>query len=111
MSFRRFRQQVLVHYAFLALFILFVFSSIHTPLYAASPQGNYAQVLIKQANEKGLAQTRVWHLLLHYKKDLFGDIVGQEDGPDFYNAPDGKYNPEAELAATLESFFTPPETR
>lgn len=42
---------------------------------------------------------------MHYKKGLFGQIEGQEDGPDFYNAPDGKYKPEAELAATLKSFF------
>ncbi len=82
---------------------------IHAPIYAAGSQGDYAQTLIEQAKKKGLAETRVWHLLLHYKKDLFGNVEGQEDGPDFYNAPEGKTNPEAELAETLKSFFLPSE--
>ena len=110
MSFQRFRKQGLIHFHSLIVFILFAFFLIHTPLYAADPSGNYTQILIKQAKKEGLAQTRVWHLLLHYKKDLFGNIEGQEDGPDFYNAPRGKYDPEAELAATLDSFFKSKET-
>ncbi|MFQ5633671.1 MAG: DUF4105 domain-containing protein, partial [bacterium] len=55
-------------------------------------------------------QKRAWHLLLHYREDVWGNVEGQEDGPDFYNAPDGKTNPEAELAATLKSFFRRPES-
>jgi len=95
-----------IYSAFLTTKILLLILLLHTPLYAMTPQENYAKTLIQQAKEKKLAQTRNWQLLLHYKKDLFGRILGQEDGPDFYNAADGKKNPEAELAATLQTFFT-----
>jgi len=65
------------------------------------------QLLIDEANQKKLSETRYWHLLLHYKKGLLGGIESREDAPAFFNAPKGKTDPKAELAATLSAFFTP----
>jgi hypothetical protein len=70
----------------------------------------YLNELILQARTQGLAEKRNWHLLVHYKKTLFGTYESQEDGLDFFNSPTGKTNPEEELIATLKNFFTPPET-
>ena len=36
-----------------------------------------------------------------------GGIVSEADGMEFFNSPQGKTDPEAELAATLASFFVP----
>jgi len=71
---------------------------------------HYLNELILQAQTKGLAQERYWHLLVHYKRTIIGTYESQEDGPDFFNSPTGKTDPEAELNATLKNFFTPPES-
>ncbi|MFQ5559691.1 MAG: DUF4105 domain-containing protein [Nitrospinota bacterium] len=69
----------------------------------------YLPSLIHEAKAKKLNEKRFWHLLLHYKKNIFGAYRSEEDGPDFFAAPDGKTNPSAELSATLESFFKEPQ--
>ena len=38
-----------------------------------------------------------------------GNYESQEDGPDFFNSPTGKNDPQAELVATLKNFFIPLE--
>ncbi len=81
-----------------------------SPLYAQPAGENYINRLIKVAGEKQLHKERMWHLLLHYRENFLGNTTGQEDGPAFYNAPDGKTNPETELAMTLRQFFQLPET-
>jgi hypothetical protein len=63
--------------------------------------------LIRQANEANLADSRAWHLLLHYRPRLLGGYKSQIDEPAFFLAPDGKTNPRAELEATLRAFFSP----
>ncbi|MBI3796627.1 MAG: DUF4105 domain-containing protein [Deltaproteobacteria bacterium] len=63
--------------------------------------------LIRQASEANLADSRVWHLLLHYHPRLLGGYKSQIDEPTFFLAPEGKTNPQAELAATLRAFFSP----
>ncbi len=70
----------------------------------------YAEQLVQQALEKKLDQKRQWHLLLHYKGTWLGGYESEADGMDFFNAPDGKTDPQAELIATLRSFFKNPET-
>lgn len=65
---------------------------------------SYLADLQQQAREKGLARTRVWEVLLHYKPAGSG-TKSLVDDPRFFNAPDGRRNPEAELDATLASFF------
>ncbi|MEO8767718.1 MAG: DUF4105 domain-containing protein [Nitrosospira sp.] len=63
--------------------------------------------LQQQARQKKLANERVWHLLLKYDTRLLGGMVSEADGMEFFNSPQGKTDPEAELAATLASFFVP----
>ena len=48
--------------------------------------------------------------MLHYKGTWLGGYESEADGMDFFNAPDGKTNPKAELIATLRSFFKEPSS-
>jgi hypothetical protein len=67
----------------------------------------YLAELQQQAQQYRLSEQRVWHLLLKYNKKLLGGVISEADGMGFFNAPQGKTDPEAELAATLASFFVP----
>ena len=81
------------------------------PLRAEPPEIHpYAEQLVQQALEKQLDQKRRWHLLLHYKKTWTGGFESQADGMDFFNAPDGKTDPKAELIATIRNFFKNPNS-
>lgn len=73
---------------------------------AAPPDSAYLAELIVKARASKLADTREWHLLLHYRKNFFGGYTSEQDGADFFLAPDGKTNPQAELEATLAGFFS-----
>ncbi len=53
-----------------------------------------------------MAEQREWHLLLHYRADLFGGYTSEQDDPGFFLSPDGKTDPQAELDATLAQFFS-----
>ncbi len=53
-----------------------------------------------------LADEREWHLLLHYRKSVFGGYVSEQDDPGFFLSPSGKTDPQAELDATLAQFFS-----
>src|SRR5581483_2739887 len=89
----------------IAIFLLLRASTV----FAQDPDPDrYLNSLIKKAVEKNLAEDRYWRLLLYYKRTFFGGDESEEDGPAFFNAPDGKYNPESELIATLTLFFAPP---
>ena len=59
---------------------------------------------IAMAATKGLAQSRTWRILLHYKQVLSG-YESLIDDPAFFLARHGKTNPSAELDATIRSFF------
>ncbi|MCC8996670.1 MAG: DUF4105 domain-containing protein [Nitrosomonas sp.] len=76
----------------------------------AIPNEAYLAELKQQAQQKRLSNERVWHLLLKYNKKTFSGVVSEADGMDFFNSPSGKNDPEAELAATLASFFLPLES-
>jgi hypothetical protein len=70
----------------------------------------YLAELIQQAHNKHLAEREEWHSLLHYKPNLLlPGVHSLADDPQFFNAEDGKENPEAELDATLASFFSTQE--
>ncbi len=68
----------------------------------------YLDELVQRAAQKSLHEARMWHLLLKYRKTLFGGYESEADGMDYFNHPRGKTDPEAELRATLASFFTRP---
>jgi len=93
------RKRTPVYLLFLSLF-LFCF-----PLNAFS-ENPYLESLLKEAQEKQLHKDRYWHIILHYKKGLFG-FESLIDDPRFFLAKDGKTNPETELRETIKSFFIP----
>jgi hypothetical protein len=73
----------------------------------ASPADpSYLGQLIERAAAAHLADEREWHVLLHYRRNLFGGFTSMQDDPGFFMAPDGKTDPHAELAATLTQFFS-----
>jgi len=65
-------------------------------LFASSVQ-NYKN----QALELKLYEKHYWHLLLHMNGD-----ESEIDDPNFFFAKDGAINPQAELLATLDAFFS-----
>jgi len=77
-----------------------------TNAFCATDQEYLAQ-LIAKSRQLHLAERAEWHKLLHYVPNLVSPGVhGLVDSPRFYNAPDGKNNPQAELEATLASFYS-----
>ena len=62
-----------------------------------------------RAAELGLAREPYWLTLVHYKRTVFGGWKSLVDDPRFFFAADGKTDPETELLATLEAFFSPPK--
>lgn len=73
----------------------------------AETDNAYFGELIAKSKTFRLADRPEWQKLLHYVPDLISPGVhGLVDSPGFYNAKDGKYNPQAELEATLASFYS-----
>lgn len=68
----------------------------------ASPAESFAE-WDKNISLKEVAQSKGWLKLLHYRKAWTTDYKSLVDGPDFFFAPDGKTNPEAELKASLKA--------
>jgi hypothetical protein len=68
---------------------------------------SYVRELQQRANTAALYQQRYWHLLLHYRATITGGYESEADEPGFFLAPNGKTDPQAELAATLVNFFPP----
>jgi uncharacterized protein DUF4105 len=66
----------------------------------------YLSELIRRATDTKLAESREWHVLLHYRPNFLGGVTSEQDGPTFFLALDGKTNPQAELEATLAGFFS-----
>ncbi len=90
----------------LALVVFFSFLTSHIAD-AQSPAGEaYLAQLIEGARHQHLADEREWHLLLHYRAQLFGGYESEQDDPGFFLSPEGKTNPAAELEATLKQFFS-----
>ena len=90
---------------FLLLLVLFLAPVL--PVDASEPSENvYLAELINRGLQAKLAGEREWHLLLHYRKDLFGGDTSEQDDPGFFMSPNGKTDPQAELDATLKQFFS-----
>ncbi|MEM9115094.1 MAG: DUF4105 domain-containing protein [Myxococcota bacterium] len=77
----------------------------------SSASADYRDRLVQEAKARALHEERQWELLLHYRGRLFGGRKSEADGEGFFADPNGKFDPEAELAGTLEAFFesTPDE--
>ncbi|MGD9729689.1 MAG: DUF4105 domain-containing protein [Nitrospiraceae bacterium] len=93
----------------LSLFLFGPVAALFIPIAEAGEdvdQGTLSR-LIARAHELKLAEQREWHLLLHYRENLFGGYTSEQDDPGFFMAADGKTNPVAELDATLNQFLSP----
>jgi len=67
----------------------------------------YLAELIARSRQLHLAQRPEWLKLVHYVPNrLSPGVHGLVASPDFYNAPRGATNPQAELEATLASFYS-----
>jgi len=66
----------------------------------------YLAEILEEARMQRLHEDPYWHILLHYKHCASG-VESLIDDPGFFVAPDGKTNPEAELAATIRAFIGP----
>lgn len=74
----------------------------------ASAGNAYLNELVDRARQQRLADHPEWHALLHYQPRRFGrGVESLNDDTAFFNAPDGRRYPQAELAATLAAFFVP----
>jgi Domain of unknown function (DUF4105) len=74
---------------------------------AVAAGSDYRAELIAAARAKHLSEDPQWRALLHYHRHLIRPgVESQADDPSFFNAPDGKTNPEAELEATIAAFFS-----
>ncbi len=91
------------HGAYVVLLVVFLGMWPAYALSAVSTTGPADQA-IRRAAAENLAQDDYWLRLVHYKRKGAG-YQSQADDPDFFNAPEGKNSPAAELAATLRAFF------
>jgi len=77
-----------------------------------SGQAFYLAQLQQRARALGLAQDPMWHKLLHYQRHpVLHRLRSLADDPGFFNAPEGRQDPQAELTATLAAFFDPRHDR
>ena len=104
-GFRSYRRSPHSFAWFLAL--LAFLAILNAPTALAGPSDfSYLSELIHKAVDARLADAREWHLLLHYRQNFLGGYTSEQDGPNFFLAPDGKTNPQTELEATLAKFFS-----
>lgn len=90
-------------FAFILVFLLAFGSSAS---FAGEQPSSYLEELQRSALTHKLAQSPTWLNLLHYKRQpLTGRIRSLADDPAFFAASDGNTNAQAELNATLASFF------
>jgi len=69
----------------------------------------YARSLIELADRKKMYDRELWYNLVHYKKKIFG-VKSLVDDPRFFLAENGKYDPRAEMHATIRYFIIPDES-
>jgi hypothetical protein len=89
----------------LVVLVLSIFQNA-VPGLSLAINGNYLSNIQQKAVSLQLSNQRQWHVLLHYSPRFFSNQVRSlVDDEKFFFHPEGKVNPQAELAATLVSFF------
>lgn len=74
----------------------------------ASDAPPYVEEIVARARAQALAQSATWRALLHYQSELWHPTPASlADGGDFFLAPNGATDAQAELDATLRAFFAP----
>jgi hypothetical protein len=66
----------------------------------------HVQDCINRAHAMKLSADPYWLLLLHYKRGVMGKRSLIDD-PSFFLAPNGKWDPRAEMEADIRAFFQP----
>jgi len=67
---------------------------------------HYLSTLIQKAQNKNLHKNTTWLALMHYKKRMLLGLESEVDSADFFLSDSGKFEPKAELFATLAAFFS-----
>ena len=75
-------------------------------LQAKTNQAVYQAQLLERAVQLKLAENKEWLNLVHYKENMFSGYTSEIISEEFFHAADGMTNPQAELNATIESFFS-----
>ena len=89
------------------LILISLFFAYPSSVNAEEAEGNpYLAQLINQAVQLQLADEREWHLLLHYRPNLFGGYTSEADDPQFFLSPLGRTDSHAELEGTIQSLFS-----
>ena len=88
---------------FITISLLFMLSTFNDS--AVANEHSYLNNLLEHANEIKLYNKKYWHILLHYKKNILGQIESLIDDPNFFLASDGKVNPKSELESTIRALF------
>ncbi len=84
---------------------LFLLWCLLVPL-PAHAAGGYLKRLEARASKLRLWQRPYWHILLHYESNwVLPGVTSEAVTPWFFNAPDGRTDPRAELDATLAAFL------
>lgn len=68
------------------------------------PNSKIIKQLISESSEKSLWKDQKWLNLLHYKADG-DDYLSQVDDARYFNAIEGKTNPQQELSSSLKAFY------
>jgi Domain of unknown function (DUF4105) len=67
----------------------------------------YRDALIFRSKEKNISNSRNWKVLLHYEDNwIIPGVESRVDVDSFFLAANGKTDPQAELEATIKSFFS-----
>jgi hypothetical protein len=89
---------------------LVVIALLVAPAARGATDAAYLEELVARSRELRLAERPEWRKLVHYVPNLASPGVHSLiDSPEFFNAPDGKTDPQSELEATLASFYSPLE--
>ena len=97
----------LAHHLYIVLLLFILLFAPFSQVEAGEPPDSaYLAGLIDKGLQARLASEREWHLLLHYRENLFGGYTSEQDDQGFFMSPDGQINPQAELDATLKQFFS-----
>ncbi len=83
--------------------VLLLFS-VFSPAQALTSASELNRVLLF-TEQNHLDQDRQWRKLMHYETDFFRTTESQVDSANFFFAPNGKRNMQAELQATITAFF------
>ncbi|MCW9047943.1 MAG: DUF4105 domain-containing protein, partial [Gammaproteobacteria bacterium] len=90
-----------------AITLFFILCLLSPAAYSDTQQDNSTvpEQLLNSINSNKLWQNSEWLNLLHYQKHAEGEYLSNVVEDKFFNAEDGKQNPQTELIATLQALY------